>query len=374
MTADILLGLGFGDCGKGITTDYRSLLYPNDSIVVRYAGGHQAGHTVHMNGKSHVFSNYGSGGFRGVPTFFTEHCTMYPVTRWNELQILKTKMEEPLVFYHPLVKVTTPYDVAYNRIIEKKNGHGSCGLGIGATMARNNDTGYKLYAIDLSNKSILKVKLDNIYRYYLSKFTNFKDREEFNNLCEPERQAFDNAVDKLHITIASYDSLKMFKHLIFEGAQGILLDMDHGMFPNVTYGNTTSKNALEVCEKIGVNEIEIFYITRCYQTRHGNGWMSNNKPIKLINNENEINLFNEWQGNFKIGELDYDLLNYSIAVDNIYSKEITKNLVVTCLDQRPEFHFDLWKLKNAKFNMMYESWSPDSKDFIKTVSQNITIN
>ena len=368
MTADIIVDLMFGDSGKGIFTDYECSHYFSHpferKIVVRYTGGHQAGHTVHMDGKSHIFSNYGSGGFRGTPTYFTEHCTMYPVTRWNELQILKDKMREPLVIYHPLVKVTTPYDVIYNRIIEKKNGHGSCGLGIGTTMARNNDTGYKLYVIDLSNRDILKIKLNNIYNYYRAKFPDLKDRDAFDIACAQEREAFDKALDNLQITIASYDTLKNYDKIVFEGAQGVLLDMNHGMFPNVTYGNTTSKNAIEVCEKIGAEIVEIFYLTRCYQTRHGNGWMSNNDPIKLIKNENEINVFNEWQGNFRVGEIDYDLLNYSIAVDTIYSKKLTKNLVVTCLDQRPDFNFDYSKLTNASFKRIYNSFSPDSKDIV----------
>jgi len=369
MKAEIIVDLMFGDSGKGITTDYLCSKKQGKSIVVRYTGGHQAGHTVHIEDKSHIFSNYGSGGFRGVPTYFTEHCTMYPVTRWNELQILKTKMPEPLVYYHPLVKVTTPYDVIYNRVIEKKNGHGSCGLGIGTTMARNNDSGYKLYAIDLTNPAILNIKLRNIFHYYLSKFfSESEDSYEYAKLCEKERLAFDKAVENLTFNIAPYDYLKTFEHLIFEGAQGVLLDMNHGMFPNVTYGNTTSKNAIEVCEQIGLTDINIFYITRCYQTRHGNGWMSNNHSVKLINNEHEINVFNEWQGNFKIGEIDYDLLNYSIAIDTIYSKMANKNLVVTCLDQRPGFTFLYSMLKNVKFDMIYNSYSPDSKHIFYSFS------
>jgi adenylosuccinate synthase len=380
MKAEIIVDLMFGDGGKGITTDYRCSLYTGKRghgytsglyrprpIVIRYTGGHQAGHSVHVDGKSHIFSNYGSGGFRGVPTYFTEHCTMYPVTRWNESKALKGKMEEPLVIYHPLVKVTTPYDVVYNRIIEKINKHGSCGLGIGATMARNNETGYKLYAIDLSNKSMLDAKMEQIRLYYRNKLGEITSTKYllFDEMCGKEVRAFNLAIDNLQITIGSYDILKSYDNLIFEGAQGVLLDMNHGVFPNVTYGNTTSKNALEVCEKIGVTDISIFYITRCYQTRHGNGWMSNNDPIELIRNNHEINVYNEWQGNFKTGELDYDLLNYSIAVDSIYSKTAKKNLVVTCLDQRPGFNFDYTKLKNVTFDKIYNSLSPDSAHMIE---------
>lgn len=53
--------------------------------------------------------------------------------------------------------------------------------------------------------------------------------------------------------------------------------MDHGVFPNVTYAHTTSKNAYEICKKLDIEDIEMYYVTRSYATRHGNGWMSNEK-------------------------------------------------------------------------------------------------
>ena len=141
--------------------------------------------------------------------------------------------------------------------------------------------------------------------------------------------------------------------------------MDHGIFPNVTYGNTTSKNAMEICDKLSIPEgqREIFEVTRCYQTRHGHGWMSNTKPIQLINNQEEINVYNEWQTNFKIAELDYELLNYALTVEKNYSRGIRKNLVMTCLDQRPDFQLDIRKLEES-FSRIIKSYSPFSKDMV----------
>lgn len=365
MIGHIIVDLMFGDSGKGITTDYLcSRFNPSYTIVVRYNGGHQAGHTVHIGDKSHVFSNFGSGSFRGIPTYFTEHCTMYPVTMWNEKKILKTKGVDPVVYFHPLAKLTTPYDVMYNRIIERKNNHGSCGLGVGATMSRNNDTGYKLYVVDLTNKNLLKIKLNQIYHYYREKLPTVIDRETYDEMCGPEIKLYYDAIDNLDIIISPYQHLKNYEHLVFEGAQGILLDMNHGIFPNVTYGNTTSKNAIEICDILGIDCRRIIYVTRCYQTRHGIGWMSDNSNIKLINNENEINQYNKWQGDFRIGELDYDLLKYAIKVDTIYSKTALRWLMVTCLDQRPDFIFDYNKLKDILFSHTYNSYSPDSKDIV----------
>jgi hypothetical protein len=96
--------------------------------------------------------------------------------------------------------------------------------------------------------------------------------------------------------------------------------------------------------------------------------MSNNIPIELINNEEEINNENQWQGNFRIGEIDYDLLNHAFNIDNIYSYKIptetNKHLVVTCLDQRPDFKLRFDLLPN--FYLFIGSYSPDSRGFALT--------
>lgn len=371
MKANIIVDLMFGDSGKGRTTDYLCSLpsltheLQNEvekKIVIRFSGGQQAGHNVKIGDISHIHSNFGSGTLRGVPSFFSEHCTIYPVTMFREQEVLKSKGVTPELYIHPLAKVTTPFDVAYNRLTERKNGHGSCGLGISATMKRNLETGYKLYAIDLSNRVLLEEKLENIYQYYYSKIENRTDKMEFVDLQREERREFMRCIDNMEFNVKSYEYIKEnYDNLIFEGSQGILLDMDHGIFPNVTFANTTSKNALEICNKLGLTKenIQIYYITRCYQTRHGAGWMSNQEKIELINTEDEINVYNEWQQNFKIGEIDYNLLNYALDVDMIYSEGLRRHLVVTCLDQRPGFEFDSDKLKYG-FKTIFGAYSPDN--------------
>ena len=362
MKSKIVIDLMFGDGGKGITTDFLCKSNPLTTIVVRFSGGQQAGHNVKIGDVSHVHSSYGSGTLRGLPSYFSEHCTMYPVNMLREQEVLNKKGVKPLLILHPLVMVTTPADVAYNRMIETRLGHGSCGLGIGATMKRNINTGHKLYAIDLTNKEVLHEKNSAIYWYYRSLINNPHDILTFNEEFENEMKYFDDAVEKIKIVIASYEYLKQYNNIVFEGSQGIMLDMDHGIFPHVTFANTTSKNALEICKKININDIEILYVTRCYQTRHGAGWMSNRDEVKLINTEDEINVFNEWQREFKIGELDYELLNYALNIDQIYSEGIKKSLVVTCNDQRPDFKFN-HRHVNKIFENIYYSYSPDSKDF-----------
>jgi adenylosuccinate synthase len=363
----IVVGTQFGDEGKGRTTDELCSQSSIDGtlekkIVVRFSGGQQAGHNVRIGDVTHIHSNFGSGTLRGVPSYFSEHCTVYPLTIYREEQVLKSKGITPELYIHPLAKVTTPYDVAYNRFTESKNNHGSCGLGVASTMKRNNETGYKLFAIDLSNQKLLNHKLINIQKYYYSLINNVDDLETYHKFEIEEVGYFFESLNYMTFNVKSYDYIKNnYQIVIFEGSQGILLDMDHGTFPNVTFANTTSKNALEICNKLGIEKhnISIHYVTRCYQTRHGAGWMSNNDEIELINTEDEINVFNEWQKNFKIGELDYDLLNYALDIDQIYSEGIRKYLVVTCLDQRPKFKFDVDKMKH-KFKMVTGTFGSDT--------------
>ncbi|MCW3160722.1 adenylosuccinate synthetase [Chryseobacterium oryctis] len=350
-TAQIIIGLGFGDEGKGITTDFLAQQNP-ESVVIRFSGGQQAAHTVMIDDRKHVHSSFASGALRGLPSYFTEHCTIHPTFLWNELKELKKKNGNIDLHIHPLAKVTTPFDVWYNRKNTKNIEHGTCGKGVGATMKRN-ETPYKLFAVDLiAPRPMLIEKLKGIANYY-----GIVDGTEI----EEELNYFLEAIDQIEWKIEGYNYLKSFDNLIFEGSQGILLDMDHGVFPNVTYAKTTSKNAYEVCQLLNIEDIELFYVTRTYSTRHGNGWMSNEKPLELKNNEEETCTFNEFQKDLRFGDLDYNLLNYALQLDDAYVFAEKKNLVVTCLDQVEE-EFKMEKLR-IKFDAVYGSYSPYSKDF-----------
>ncbi|AYZ14380.1 adenylosuccinate synthetase [Chryseobacterium arthrosphaerae] len=351
--AQIVIGLGFGDEGKGITTDFLARQNPQ-SVVIRFSGGQQAAHTVMIEDRKHVHSSFASGALRGLPSYFTEHCTIHPVFLLNEQEELKGKKGNTELHIHPLAKVTTPFDVWQNRTNSRNLEHGTCGKGIGATMKRH-ESPYKLFAADLiAPREMLIEKLKGIAYYY-----GFADENEIRELL----QDFLKAIDTIEWNIEDYSFLNSFDHLIFEGSQGILLDMDHGIFPNVTYAHTTSKNACEVCKFLKIEDIEIYYVTRSYATRHGNGWMSNEKKIDLKNNEEETCIFNEYQKELRLGTLDYDLLNYALKLDGAYSYPARKNLVVTCLDQTDE-KFDTGKL-NTEFDTVYGSFSPRSEDFKK---------
>lgn len=333
MNDKIVIDLGAGDSGKGLTAHN---LCNSCSLVVRFSGGQQAGHTVIHNGIKHIFSNFGAGTLKGCPTFFTEDTCIYPKTITREWMELKGKGVDPKLYIHPLAKVTTPYDVWSGRQREKKHRHGSCGLGVGATMKRNEGP-VKLYAVDLlAPKSFLKAKLQTIDDYYDIDEEEFTDADWL--MFQKDIQAFNESIEDRKFDICRFDQLPfLYSNIIFEGSQGVLLDMDHGVFPHVTFANTTSKNAWKYARP----ETEVYHLTRCYKTRHGNGPFEG-ESIELINNHEEINKLNEWQGEFKTAELDYELLKYAANVDASYHPTGTKvNLVISCLDQRPDFKFNM---------------------------------
>lgn len=358
MHDSIVLGSGYGDEGKGLTV--HNLCNP-DSLVVRFSGGQQCGHTVLHDGVKHIFSNFGSGTMKGCATFFTEDTCIYPKTITAEWKELVSKGFRPKLYVHPLAKVTTPYDVWAGRLKERAARHGSCGLGIGATMKRNEGP-VKLYAADLlAPRAFLVPKVEAIRAHY--SFDEYRlspeDQETFND----DMVAFHEATSNRRFDVCRFDQLPRHSNLVFEGSQGILLDMDHGVFPHVTYANTTSKNAWKYA---GKRSTQVYYITRCYKTRHGNGPFEQSE-IPLVNNHEEINVPNTWQGAFKTGEMDYDLLKHAINIDLSYHPgDVPCNLVVTCVDQRPDFSFDFDFMKGL-FKNVYRNDSPHSGSTAKVV-------
>jgi len=314
MKVQAVVGLGFGDEGKGLMTDYLCSLSENP-LVIRYSGGQQAGHTVVLNGVKHVFSNFGSGTLRGVPTYWSEYCTMNPINLYNEFLVLKEKGVNPLLYMNVNCPVTTPYDVYFNQQHEVKKNHGSCGAGINATITRE-EQNYHLVAGDLFYPSVLKLKLGAIRKFY-----NF-DKEL--NLDD-----FFSSVKEILTIIIPASTIPMgFDTIIFEGSQGLLLDPTIGFFPNVTRTNTGSTNIL----KMGFTP-EWFLVTRAYQTRHGNGPMTNlDLKHNILVNPNETNQTNKFQGKFKRSVLDLDLLSYAICKDKEIRYSISKNLTITCID------------------------------------------
>ncbi|MEL7221344.1 MAG: adenylosuccinate synthetase [Bacteroidota bacterium] len=375
MKSKIILGLGYGDEGKGLVTAYHAeqAQQKNETaLVIRFSGGQQAGHTVVSGTQRHVFSSFGSGTLADIPTYWSSYCTFDSAVFWREGQALKERELEPIVYVDGLAPVTTPYDVFANRSRERDLRHGSCGMGVGATYARMEGP-YKLFVQDLMYPEVLKLRLAAIRKYYENRAMLSPDWEEKEQLF---LYAVSEVVEQVQIIQEQhFFSAYNFDNYIFEGSQGILLDMDHGFFPHVTRSRTSSCQALELIRRNGLPKPELYYVTRAYQTRHGNGPLTNEtlalslKPTPL-----ETNQYNEWQGEQRRSVLDAEMLNYALQCDANYAGGHEKHLVVTCLDQLKEGlsitvegeRFELSSAQNlsaylnTNFKSVMESWSDRS--------------
>jgi len=318
MMHQAVIGIGFGDEGKGRVVDFLCSTLDID-LVIRYSGGHQAGHHVMLNDRlGHVFTNFGCGTMRGVPTYWSKYCTVDPVGILNELNLLRSKGVDPVLYIDKRCPITTPYDKAANLIINRRSNHGSCGVGFGQTVQREEDR-YSLLFGDLLIPSIFEVKLNLVSKYYNHIKIEQDDHDEFLN-ASYEISKISTIFPTMGVPIAP-------GQLLFEGSQGLLLDQDIGFFPHVSRTNCGSKNILDM----GVHP-HIYLVTRAYQTRHGNGPISNQcVPHDIEVNPYEQNITN-YQGEFRRTILDLDLLKYAISRDEYISSTDYKSLVITCLD------------------------------------------
>lgn len=331
--AKAVVGASFGDEGKGRTVDFICRETNGSKIVVRFCGGQQAGHGVMIGGNTHVFSSFGSGTLRWVPTYISRYCTIDPISMMKELVVLENLGVGPKVnpglYIDPKCPVTTPYDVDANvNDIERWTGrrHGSCGRGIGMTWQREEDH-YSLLFEDLAFPSVLERKLELISRYY-GAAAGARMKDEFLRSCH----------DVVHrFSPKGVEVLNEYDMVIFEGSQGLLLDQDYGFFPYVTRSSTGSRNVKGLIEEVSwgrdLVDPEYWVVTRAYQTRHGDGPMTNEGiEHRIRDNPYEINGSGGFQGDLRRTVLDVALLRYALAKDRTIRNSGNRVLVITCLD------------------------------------------
>lgn len=310
-----VIGALYGDEGKGRVVDWLSA-QSKDALVIRYSGGQQAGHTAEFNGIRHVFSNFGSGTLRGVPTYWSHFCTVDPQGICNEYELLISKgVLSPTLYMDLKAPITTPYDKWHNIVMDARLRHGTCGVGVGATFERE-EKYYHLLVEDLLYPHILKLKLEEIRDYY-----KFKEKPEITEKFLGECHKLLDIVDLVDKTI-----LDDYKELIFEGSQGLMLDQNYGIFPHVTRSNTGLDNI-----KLLTDKFTPYVVTRCYETRHGNGPTTGKELGEVfVDDILETNVTNEYQGVFRKRMLNLDTLQY--AVDKSGLHETSSILVITCFD------------------------------------------
>lgn len=372
--ASIVIGSLWGDEGKGHMTDI--LCNTPNTLNVRFNGGSQASHTVVTpDGKRHAFRHFGAGTFAGAHTYLSEHFIVNTISFSLERAELIEKFGLfPTLFVNPNCLVTTLWDIYINQCIETlrgENRHGSCGFGINETVQRSIYSKYKITVMDLLFKDKLKSKLYAIQDEYVPmrlkteynlKIEDLPD-EHKNLLTNPENiNLFLFYAEEFlkYVNIHRNSILNKFDNVVFEGAQGLLLDQNNSdYFPHVTTSNTGIKNVMDILKDLNFNDlIDIYYMSRCYITKHGAGPFKSEVKEKPYSNIVDLtNIPNQFQGALRFGYLDFDLLAFEINKDlkNLLFPA-TVNITFTCLDQLDDNfkYFEDGKLRSKPSNDFLE--------------------
>lgn len=349
METDIVIGANFGDEGKGLITDFYASKGGAKTLVVRHNSSAQAGHSVTMkDGRRHVFGHIGAGSFSGAATYLSKFYVCSPMLFAKEYRVLEKICQIPTVYVDQRCQVTTPYDLIINQIIEEHRGtqrHGSCGVGFGETIERNLCPDYALTVGDINNLPFFLKRLMAIRHEWLPRRLvalgvkrlgdEWIQRIEADRLIEDYIDAVGYMLRRVHQVKGL--PVDRFNRLVFEGAQGLMLDQDHAYFPHVTRSTTGASNACAVLQEAGLNEARVTYVTRSYLTRHGAGPLPHELPHKPYPGIIDLtNVKNTYQEHLRFAWLDVDALMHTIAADKERlpdGMQAEFGLAVSCVDQ-----------------------------------------
>ena len=375
MRTQVVIGVFFGDEGKGSTVQWlcgKAIDRGERPVVVRFSGGPQAGHHVVTTSNDHVCSSFGSGVLLGVPTMLNENVMIDPVSLKMEYDVLRSKGINPQLFISKHCRIITPYDVLANIRDSKNMEDGSCGKGIYQTFKRCATSG---------STSFDSWKPSSTTAFAMRHPKEFLDKTRaFHRLSKDEKleQLFFEAVswlNQLSVVFEDEGLPEKYDTVIYEGSQGLLLDMECGFMPNCT----PSKVGLNGLPVSALPDAEVFMVMRPYITRHGNGFEPKGGELvsKHFSLYEPTNTDDGFQGRFKYGLFDECLMRRSFDrhhIDN-YRKNynLKTNLVITHLDclLNDCLPFYNWKLELTSLsvghfmkemmnycNTVYGSYSP----------------
>lgn len=327
----VITGANYGDEGKGLGTYQfcKSFIKKGlNPLVICHNGGAQRGHTVIHEGTRHVFRHVGSGSFLDCPTYLSEDFILNPIIFREEYEELLEKGVEldNKVFVSEKCLVTTPYEMFLNDMKERKRNkskHGSCGLGIFETIQRNKEVNFAigdLYISATTHK--IKSEINKYFNKCVEEENLFKYKKDYMNdpmLTDIINTYFEDLkfmYSKIQIINSEdeKDFLERYDSLVFEGAQGLLLDQNNKEgFPHLTPSNTGADNPIKILSNLDLSNldwIEVCYITRTYLTRHGAGHLENECSKEEVNSimYDKTNVPNEYQDTLRYGYLDINKL------------------------------------------------------------------
>lgn len=277
MSATVVLGAQWGDEGKGKMTDY---LAEGSEVVVRFQGGNNAGHTVEVNDKQYKLHLIPSGIlYDDKLNIIGNGVVLNPQALFEEIKYLKgmgVKVTPDKLKISDRAHLIMPYHRILDGIKERargKNDIGTTGKGIGPCYTDKAERS-GIRVCDLMHTEVFKEKLSEaindkneiITKVYGEKALDFD--AIYNEYMEYAKLMRPYVCD---ISVAVYDAIKGNKKVLFEGAQGTLLDIDYGTYPYVTSSNTIAGG---LCTGAGIGPTMIgsaVGVAKAYTTRVGKG-------------------------------------------------------------------------------------------------------
>ncbi|HEY9672943.1 MAG TPA: adenylosuccinate synthase [Waterburya sp.] len=271
----VVIGAQWGDEGKGKVTD---LLSRSADVVVRYQGGVNAGHTVVVQGQTFKLHLIPSGIlYPDTECIIGSGTVIDPavlITELDQLEILGISTKNLLI--SETAHVTMPYHRLIDQASEERRGThkiGTTGRGIGPTYADKSER-IGIRVLDLMNPDALRKQLHWTIQYknvILEKLYNIPPLDPavvIDQYLEYAERLRPHVVD---CSLKIYDAIQQRRNILFEGAQGTLLDLDHGTYPYVTSSNPVAGGAC-VGAGVGPTMIDrVIGVAKAYTTRVGEG-------------------------------------------------------------------------------------------------------
>lgn len=338
MKSDVILGLQWGDEGKGKIVDYLAAQY---DVVARFQGGPNAGHTLEFDDIKHVLHQVPSGIFRNdTKNIIGNGVVLDPVIFKNEIEEVKKYNIEP--FYNLYISKRAQIILPTHRLLdaayEKSKGDkkiGSTLRGIGPTYQD------KIARVGLRVGDIISDDFKKKYESLKNKHLNVLAMLNFEFDLQPLETEFFEALEyikKFKLVDTEYlinQSLNTHQSVLAEGAQGSLLDVDFGSYPYVTSSNTTCAG---VCTGLGLSPArigQVFGIFKAYCTRVGEGPF----PTELHNQDGdklrkEGHEFGATTGRpRRCGWIDIPALKYTIMINGVTQLSMMKADVLDSFDE-----------------------------------------
>ena len=395
-----LIGTHWGDEGKGKVVD---VLSENAKACIRFQGGHNAGHTLVINDKKFILHLIPSGILRDNVKSVIGNGVVVSldalITEITELEHNGISLSNKL-FISENCHLILPTHIALDQARERKLGKksiGTTGRGIGPSYEdKISRKGIRL--LDLKNETIFLKKLDDLMDYHNFILENYFHTDSINTHAVA-RELLDKyyKISKYIIDTDDYiNDLCKEGGVVFEGAQGTMLDVDHGTFPYVTSSNTTLSG---VVSGTGANMSLIKYglgITKAYSTRVGHGpfpsELNNNIGEKIGKIGGEIGATTGRTR--RCGWLDLKVLKKSIRLNNLSGIALTKidvldnfDEISICVDY-DSIDYETFEVENLKFIKLpgwnestvgitkYEDLPKNAKAYIETIEKlaNISID